>query len=675
MAKKARKVQSALNFTPVATRPTALPVSSTAARSWWTAWQLHAGLLVVVCFAVYSNSFQHAYHLDDAHVLVTNLSIRSLKNIPRYFVDAGTFTSLRANVDYRPVLQVTYALNFWMGGYDTKWWHLTQILLHAVCAIGIYFLCRRVLSQTPEASIPAINWAIPLAAALIFAVHPTASGVVNYLSARSSLLTAAFLLPALLLYMVPRGDPGYDRLPWAATLLFALALFTKVEAIAALGVCMLYEVWQTAITRPNDAGFLRDLRHTVKPDRLKRLAPWFVVAVIYFVIRQIVLAPFEFEEARRAADITNFQYLLTQTVVWWHYVLKWFAPTNLVADYGDYPIYRSVFAGPVLLAIAGWVLVAGLVVAVYKRRPYILFLALSGLALISPTSSIAPLAEMLNEHRPYLPMGVFSLAWLIPLGAVVLHAARERPPVRGFAMVAMVLLLLGLGSMTRQRNLVFVTERSYLEDLVAKAPSGRALNNYGLIFMREGDYNRALDLFQQALEYTPNWHIVHINLAVVYQALGQLDLVQRHLDLAVKDDIFSGEALTWRAEHYLRVNRFQEALQDLEAARPRSLENYRIAKDMATAYAGLGDVDRSVQETRRCLELDPAQTAVDIVAIAKPYFDFPGLNGSGLAYFEQLDRIIPDTWWVQANISTLASRLGDTARAEAAAARAEALRN
>src|SRR5438876_4412 len=106
---------------------------------------LQAALLIVAPFAVYSNNYRHAYLLDDAYTLVSNPSVRTLSAIPRYFVDPATYTSVREQADYRPVLQVTYALNYWMGGYHTWWWHFTQILLHALVTLGIYALCRRVL--------------------------------------------------------------------------------------------------------------------------------------------------------------------------------------------------------------------------------------------------------------------------------------------------------------------------------------------------------------------------------------------------------------------------------------------------------------------------------------------------------------------------------------------------
>ena len=371
-------------------------------------------VVIALSFAVYSNNYRHAYHLDDAYTVVTNPNIRSLQNIPRYFVDPGTYTSVREQADYRPLLQATYALNFRMGGYDTWWWHFTQVLLHALVALGIYAFARRMLTLL---DVPHSHQALPaLLAAAVFAIHPAASGVVNYFNARSSLLTAALLLPALLAYMKPRAEDVYARPQWAAGAWLALALFTKVEAVGALGALWAFELWQRAREAPG-VGLARAVRASFDVRTLRRIAPALVVSAVYFAIRWKVMAPFPFDETRHAADVGAYEYFITQLTAWWHYVARWVAPVRLVSDDLAYPVYRTIADPVVLLALGGWVLVFSLLVTTWRRAPHLLFLALVSLALLSPTSSIAPLAEMVNEHRPYLAVGVL-FAGLVALAGL-----------------------------------------------------------------------------------------------------------------------------------------------------------------------------------------------------------------------------------------------------------------
>jgi len=54
-------------------------------------------LLLAGVLGAYSNHFQNEFHFDDSHTIVNNAFLRDLKNIPRFFTDATTFSSLPAN--------------------------------------------------------------------------------------------------------------------------------------------------------------------------------------------------------------------------------------------------------------------------------------------------------------------------------------------------------------------------------------------------------------------------------------------------------------------------------------------------------------------------------------------------------------------------------------------------
>ena len=602
-------------------------------------------LLPTLCFAVYSNNFQHAYHLDDAYTLVNNPSIRSLDAIPRFFVDPATYTSLREQADYRPILQVSYALNHALGGYDTWWWHLTQVLLHAFVSIGVFAFVRRVLTLLgqPSPAVPA------LFAAAIFAIHPAASGVVNYFNARSSLLTAAFLLPALIAYL-RGGEREAGRPQWLAAMWLALALFTKVEAVGALGAFWALELWQRARGQPG-IGIIPAVRDSFDRHTLRRIAPALAVTAVYFLIRWRVMAPFPFDETRRAADVGAYEYFLTQLTAWWHYAARWIAPVNLVADNLAYPVYRSLLHPVVLLALGGWLLVVSALVWAWKRSPHFLCLGIAALALLSPTSSVAPLAEMVNEHRPYLPAGLLFSA-LIAIAVARLRFAVPVQPRRAFAGASAVVCL-ALGLLTYRRNEAFATPASFWRDVLDKAPSARAHLNYGLALAGANDLTGALGHYRESLRMAPNWYYTHINLGVVQSRLGQLDSAALSYDRAVANDRFSGHARTWRAEFRLARRDFAGARDDFLASDSLSLDRYRNTKGLATAYAGLGDVRRSLDATLQLVALDSATAVTHVASIATPYFENPRLRTAGIQFYRGLELRLPGTWWVPENIARL----------------------
>ena len=72
-----------------------------------------AGTLCLgLTLAAHANFFGNAFHFDDSHVLEQNLYIRSLTNLPRFFVDARTFSSLPTNSTYRPLVSMSLALDY-----------------------------------------------------------------------------------------------------------------------------------------------------------------------------------------------------------------------------------------------------------------------------------------------------------------------------------------------------------------------------------------------------------------------------------------------------------------------------------------------------------------------------------------------------------------------------------
>ena len=63
---------------------------------------LFASIGVAAVLVAYSNHFHNSFHFDDDTVIQNNAYLRSLKNIPLFFRDGTTFSSLPANAAYRP---------------------------------------------------------------------------------------------------------------------------------------------------------------------------------------------------------------------------------------------------------------------------------------------------------------------------------------------------------------------------------------------------------------------------------------------------------------------------------------------------------------------------------------------------------------------------------------------
>src|ERR1044071_8435136 len=79
----------------------------------------------------------------------------------------------------RPLAYLTFWLNYQAGGQDPLGYHLLNLALHLGAVMLAYECLRRLLPEKAA-----------LAAAALFAVHPIQAEAVNYVWARSSVLSA-----------------------------------------------------------------------------------------------------------------------------------------------------------------------------------------------------------------------------------------------------------------------------------------------------------------------------------------------------------------------------------------------------------------------------------------------------------------------------------------------------
>src|SRR5215831_16999897 len=99
-------------------------------------------LLAGLILTAYANSFGIGFHFDDFQGIAQNPSIRTLRNVPAFFTDPFLLSTVRNNVDVRPILQVTYALNYAISGLGPWSWHAVNLLLHFAAALLVFLIVR-----------------------------------------------------------------------------------------------------------------------------------------------------------------------------------------------------------------------------------------------------------------------------------------------------------------------------------------------------------------------------------------------------------------------------------------------------------------------------------------------------------------------------------------------------
>ncbi len=205
---------------------------------------------------------------DDIHSIAANPGIRTLANSWRFFGDPTLFSSTSAM--YRPVLLLSFAFDWWIGGGSVLQFKLTNVLLHALASGLVVAVARR----------HGVRGMAALTAALLFAAHPLASETINMVSARSEGLMVVGLLVALLGHgaLLRSRSAGH-----AVVVCGCVIACGSKETGAIVPALLLVQEWLHTGQAPW-VEVVRRWRATVV-----RLLPATAVVVLYLVVRRVLL--------------------------------------------------------------------------------------------------------------------------------------------------------------------------------------------------------------------------------------------------------------------------------------------------------------------------------------------------------------------------------------------------
>jgi len=183
-----------------------------------------AGILAVVCLAVYWPHKEAEFVLDDYYTVVRNPLIKNpslYQNIwkSRLF-DAHQSSGYIKFGYYRPVLQSSWILDYRLFALRASGYQWLNLLVHFLNCFLVYILMERLFGP-----------AVALKTCLLFCVLPTQEWVVRYVTGRGDELSALFgllSLVSLLWVLRTRNEKGYIFV----FMFWALAALTREVAIS-----------------------------------------------------------------------------------------------------------------------------------------------------------------------------------------------------------------------------------------------------------------------------------------------------------------------------------------------------------------------------------------------------------------------------------------------------------
>ena len=532
-------------------------------------------LLILVALAlclVYQNALHNSFHYDDFHSLIANTHIRDLANVGAFFQRPEMFSSMPERAMYRPLVLVSYALNFWLAGLDARIFHLFNLGLHGLCVLLVYGLARTLGGGERPAAL----------GALLFALHPVNAEVVNYVSSRSESLAACFYLAALLAYL--QGRKRYFQggriavLCGALSLLaYAGALLCKSIAITLPAALLLYEFLRREKSHRRGLSFVLPCH----------LGYWALSATYLLLVRSWI------EGALGTPIRPAVEQIATQAKAAIYYLHLLVLPVRLSVEH-PLDVSSGLGAAPVALALA-LLATIGAALCIWRSQPALLVAGWMVLALLP--ASVVPLNVLVNEHRLYLSLAL-GCACLGLSGCLSRRWSRWRMGAGG--------LVLLLGILSHQRNPVWKDELSLWSDAVSKAPGQyRAHMHLGGALEQQGRMREALQSYEQAARIAPAVVEVHYNRGNALRALGRIEEAINAYRAALALNPDHTETQINLAELYRRLNQVELAAELLLRARDLKPGSADIQRRLGTVYKAQGRIQEAEAAYLRALELDP----------------------------------------------------------------------
>ncbi len=544
-------------------------------------------LLAIVVILAYADTLTAPFIFDDLNNIQDNPHIR----IPNLSIENLLWAGFHSPEDRRPVANISFALNYYVHGYNPVGYHVVNIVIHIACGIFLFFLAKATL-QTPALRSRYANcgW-IPFLAAFIWLVHPLQTQSVSYVVQRMNSMAAMFYVLSMLYYVKFRmsaASPAKWLLLVGCVVAAVLSFGTK-EISATLPLFIILYEWY----------FFQELDRQWARQRL------FVLAGLGLLFLVIALVYLNFEPVAKilrsygGRDFTPLQRLLTQSrvVIFYISLLLWPNPSRLNLDHDFSLSYSLLDPATTLVCVITIIALIACAVLIARRQPLLSFSIIWFFGNLVIESSIIGL-ELVFEHRNYLP-AMFAILAIVSL--VFRYCKHALTAVVALSLVAALFCM-----WTFQRNRVWADEVALYRDSALKSPGkARPQNNLGAALSRRGRLPEAIERYRAALKIKPDYADAHYNLGFALAKNGQLDEGLPHFRQAVQISPNRvkylnnlGVALVLKGDH-------TEALEHFKSALKIDPYDADLHANIGLILKKQGELGAAMQHFTEALALDP----------------------------------------------------------------------
>ncbi|MGK2961899.1 MAG: hypothetical protein ACSLFK_07090 [Gemmatimonadaceae bacterium] len=413
--------------------------------------------IVLLAIAASLTGISNGFALDDVEIIVRNERVHSLAGAWRIFVEPYWPPDFGASL-YRPFTVLAFAVQWLIGGGSPLPFHVTSILVYALCSVAVFRLCEEI-----------VDWPVAWLAAALFAVHPVHVEAVANVVGQAELWAALLSIIAATRFIRvrKRGElRGTDVTTIAA--LYGAALMFKEHVIVLPVILALLGI--TVTGRGPVVTRLRGMSPILGATAL--------VAVCFVAVRTAVIGDLQgggVSPLFAEQDFSARFFTMLRVVMEWIRLFFW--PADLAADYSFSRIVLAhQFEADMLPGAA--VLLATVVIAIQLRRnlPAITIgAAWTGITLLIPSNLFVVTGFVLAERTLFFPSVGVVLVVAVAVDRVTRAVYMSAPGARQMVVAAVTMVLVLGVARSSTRNVVWRNNDSLFAQTVEDAPrSARA---------------------------------------------------------------------------------------------------------------------------------------------------------------------------------------------------------
>ncbi|HUI63785.1 MAG TPA: tetratricopeptide repeat protein [Bacteroidota bacterium] len=599
---------------------------------------LAALLVAAVTFVVYSGSFKNDFiGWDDEYYVLANPYITplSLPMIGRMFSNFH-FKS------WTPLTLLSHAVDYKLWRLDPRGHHLTNLLLHTLNAVCVFFLSLVVFRRykwrssalseqadgAPSGPSEEVLLLGALASSLFFAFHPLRVEAVECVSSRKDLLSTAFVLAATLLYFSyasRRGNAGSWKPYTGSLVLYVLALLSKGSVMTFAGILLILDL---LIEGPS-ASLRQWMR--LLAEKIPFLLLGLACAVVAYLasgtetsMAQILRTQSEFPRGELG------QYNIA------FYVLKTLWPEKLAELY-TYPLIGRF---TVIWLITPALTLAFIILWWRGFRSWLFAWAFYIVALL-PMAGFVPSSIQIIANR-YVYFAGASFALLFGGGVLALGSSgflRRRRFGMPAASIVYGCILAALAVRTINHIGDWRDAETVWRHTISVSP-GHALahNELGLTLMENGQYAEAIESFARAIQIYPQFSEAMCNMGGTYVSMGDTVSAERMLRAAIKLSPRDYASFTNLGNVRMVEHRYADAEEFYRQALVLNPTAAIATYNLGYAQMFLGKTDEAITSLTRAVQLNPNYAAAHYL-LAEIFSRLPDRRAESLSSYRRAARL------------------------------------